>query len=160
MSENGQSLLFKLLNNDPAQRPTAREALEHQWFSDERVLLNNLIHLNDFLSNAKCLPNKGSLMHASVSSLNLQNAPDNSGSYQNVPTNKKYDSFKVASNFFLRLRKDDGDIRNSMGKAINPVQQQTYKLGEEGSNKPQSKGNLNVSVAASNVASQGPDSGQ
>ena len=34
------------------------------------------------------------------------------------------------------------------------------KQAEEGSNRMQSKGILNVSIAASNVASQGPDSGQ
>jgi serine/threonine protein kinase len=53
VSENGQSLLFQMLNSDPNQRPTARDVLNHPWFSDERVLLNNLIYLNDFLSNAK-----------------------------------------------------------------------------------------------------------
>ena len=34
------------------------------------------------------------------------------------------------------------------------------KQAEEGIMKAQSKGNLNISIAASNVASQGPDSGQ
>jgi serine/threonine protein kinase len=117
VSENGQSLLFQMLTHEPTQRPTAREALEHPWFSDERVLLNNLIHLNDFLSNAKGL-NRGSLMNASVSSFNMQNIIDMQN--PNVPNNKNYESFKVASNFFLRLRKEDVDLRNSGLKAINP----------------------------------------
>jgi hypothetical protein len=57
-------------------------------------------------------------MHASVSSLNLVD-PQNPGQII-VSQGKNYDSFKVASNFFLRLRKEEIDIRNSMGKAINP----------------------------------------
>jgi len=73
VSENGQDLLFSMLNHDPLARPSAREALNHPWFSDDRYILNNLIHLNDFLSqnkkpgNVKC----SSLIKASVSSFNI-----------------------------------------------------------------------------------------
>jgi hypothetical protein len=57
-------------------------------------------------------------MNASISSFNMQNIIDMQN--QNVSNNKNYESFKVASNFFLRLRKEDVDLRNSGLKAINP----------------------------------------
>ena len=57
-------------------------------------------------------------MNASVSSFNMQNIIDMQT--QNVGNNKNYESFKVASNFFLRLRKEEVDLRNNSAvKAIN-----------------------------------------
>jgi hypothetical protein len=72
------------------------------------------------LSNAK--GNK-SLMNASVSSLNLaQMLVDGQTINTNmVLNNKNYDSFKVASNFFIRLRKEDVDLNNSRGANINKM---------------------------------------
>ncbi len=40
-----------MLSSNPKDRPTAREALQHGWFVDEHVILNNLLNMNDFLSN-------------------------------------------------------------------------------------------------------------
>jgi serine/threonine protein kinase len=74
VSESGQNLLFSMLSSDPSQRPSAKECLNHPWFSDDRVILNNLLLFNDFLSNAKPQPGNAkvsTLIHASVSSFNL-----------------------------------------------------------------------------------------
>lgn len=74
-----------MLANDPKDRPTAEECLKHSWFNDDQVILNNLIHLNDFLSNAKAGNAKVStLIHASVSSFNLMHLMNN---LQNMPEN-------------------------------------------------------------------------
>ena len=56
VSQQGQELLFKMLSSSAKDRPTAREALQHPWFVDEHVILNNLLHMNDFLSNTPLKP--------------------------------------------------------------------------------------------------------
>lgn len=64
-----------MLSSDSKERLTAREALQHAWFVDEHVILTNLIHMNDFLSNTPLKPvglnRAASLIKASQSSFNI-----------------------------------------------------------------------------------------
>lgn len=136
ISENGQSLLFDMLLHDQDKRPTARQALNHPWFSDDRVILNNLIGLNDFLSKAKVAGNAkaSSLLHASMSSFNLHHfqppaiAANNNNNFDNqsiggdIHQPRNYDSFRVASNFFVRLRKEGVDMEQQVKQHIQELE--------------------------------------
>lgn len=55
------------------------------------------------------------MLHASVSSMNLVNQDGANSRYGGPSSSKNYDSFRVASNFFVRLRKDGegGDLKDS-----------------------------------------------
>lgn len=66
--------------------------------------------MNDFLNNTKPGNAKASsLLRASVSSMNIVQL--NLGGDNEF--NKRYDSFRVASNFFIRLRKEGVDIEDN-----------------------------------------------
>jgi len=63
-----------MLSSNPKERPTAREALQYAWFVDEHVILTNLLHMNDFLSNTPLklgLNRPATLIKASQSSFNI-----------------------------------------------------------------------------------------
>ncbi len=47
----GRDLLLKLVEVDPGRRLTARRALEHLWFSEDRETLQNLLYINKELAN-------------------------------------------------------------------------------------------------------------
>ena len=50
VSEPGKKLLYSLLSVNPALRPSAKEALNHDWFKCDRDLLSNLLRINDTLA--------------------------------------------------------------------------------------------------------------
>ena len=77
-SKEAQELLFCLLEVEPEHRPTAREALEHPWFSGDETIIQDLLKANDNL----CLKKKSFV----------------------VNDGQSFSSFKVASNLFLNLR--------------------------------------------------------
>lgn len=44
-----KDLLLKMLQADPDNRPSAHEALSHEWFCCDKVVLNKLLLLNDLV---------------------------------------------------------------------------------------------------------------
>jgi serine/threonine protein kinase len=40
-----------MLNPDPAKRPTASEALKHEWFSCDHAILADLLDANNVMCN-------------------------------------------------------------------------------------------------------------
>ncbi len=49
VSTLGQDLLFWLLNSDPEKRPTAAEALQHDWFKNDKNIINDLLNVNNMI---------------------------------------------------------------------------------------------------------------
>ena len=38
-----------MLKSDPDERPTAREALSHQWFNNDKDIIRDLLQMNDVM---------------------------------------------------------------------------------------------------------------
>lgn len=49
LSQSGQDLLSKLILKDPNQRPTAKEALQHPWFNEDKEALEQALIINNCL---------------------------------------------------------------------------------------------------------------
>ena len=55
ISPQGRDLLLKILSPNPDYRPTAKDALKHEWFSCDRAILSNLMLVNTNLcTTPKC----------------------------------------------------------------------------------------------------------
>ncbi|CDW85720.1 serine threonine protein kinase [Stylonychia lemnae] len=52
VSDEAQDLLLKLLEKNPEQRLSAREALQHPWFKTDRQALNACLFLNEQISTS------------------------------------------------------------------------------------------------------------
>jgi serine/threonine protein kinase len=48
-----QSLLCWMLEPDPEARPSAKKALKHPWFSDDKLVIQNLLKQNNLMSMGK-----------------------------------------------------------------------------------------------------------
>lgn len=44
-----QDILWKLLSKEPEERPTAKEALLHPWFSEDMDVLKGLLQYNNIV---------------------------------------------------------------------------------------------------------------
>ena len=49
VSPQGLHLLASMIQKDPANRPTAKEALNFEWFQCDKTILTNLLMINKFL---------------------------------------------------------------------------------------------------------------
>ncbi len=49
LSASGQALLKLLVMKDPEMRPTAKEALQHPWFTEDKEALEQALIINNFL---------------------------------------------------------------------------------------------------------------
>jgi serine/threonine protein kinase len=82
-----QDLLMKMLDADPDHRPSAKEALEHEWFKQDKEILKELLIINDIMcTNSKKLSSVMSRKMSGQSStfINMMN------------------SFQVANNHYFR----------------------------------------------------------
>ena len=46
ISPDGKDLLLKMLETNPAKRPTAEECLEHPWFENDREAIQGSLLIN------------------------------------------------------------------------------------------------------------------
>jgi serine/threonine protein kinase len=79
---------MKILEPDPDKRPTAKEALDHEWFKQDQEILKELLLVNDLM----CSNNK------KVSSVMMnRKLSDQSSNCLN-----KVVSFQIANNHYFR----------------------------------------------------------
>ena len=55
LSIDGQDLIKKILEKDPIERLSAKEALEHPWFAPDRKALLAGLYMNHFLCDKRNL---------------------------------------------------------------------------------------------------------
>ncbi len=48
-TNNCRDLLISMLKSNPDERPTAREALSHQWFNNDKDIIRDLLQMNEVM---------------------------------------------------------------------------------------------------------------
>eukprot|EP00347_Sterkiella_histriomuscorum_P019567 403341142 len=100
ISVEGQALLIKLLERNPLLRPSAKDALEHPWFFQDRGALIDGLLMNNYLCEIDL--KRHSFIHESM--LNKMSAKIS------MNIHSQADAAKIGSNLFIRSHQSGNSL--------------------------------------------------